>query len=94
MLMLNVDRIDVFLDNNYDLQKTIKISNKELKNGNFNINDYNMSELMQLKLYIGFADSPKGRKLAKIFDERIPKLIANGKLKELFKKSNYESFPF
>lgn len=42
--------------------------------------------IKKLNLYLGFANTAKGRKLAEIFDERFPELIESGELKPLFEK--------
>lgn len=45
-----------------------------------------LETIKHLNLYLGFANSPKGQKLADIFDERFALILENGSLKKLFDK--------
>lgn len=45
---------------------------------------YRMTDLTQLPLYLGFADTPRGHALAELFDQRMTKLIASGELRPIF----------
>lgn len=45
---------------------------------------YRMTELTQLPLYLGFADTPRGHALAELFDQRMTQLIASGELRPIF----------
>jgi hypothetical protein len=45
-----------------------------------------VEELFALKLNPAFAGTPKGRRLAAIFDQRMPQLLYSGKLRELYGK--------
>lgn len=49
---------------------------------------YRVTPLMRLPLYLGFADTPRGRRLAGIFDQRMAALVASGELRPLFKRWN------
>lgn len=92
--MLQADRIDVFLDDYAELMKTLRLSADELRQQGFDLNNYRIEEVMRLRLYPAFADTPRGRKLAEIFDDRMPQLLSSGKLKVLFEQWHFETFPF
>ena len=94
LLMLNVDRIDVFLDDRAELLKTFQVSADRLKKEGFASENFQIEDVLELKLYPAFADTPRGRKLAEIFDDRMPQLLSSGKLEALFKQWNYGAFPF
>lgn len=94
LLMLQSDRIDVFLDDNEELLKTFQLSADRLQQAGFSRNDYQVETLLVLKLYPAFADTTRGRKLADIFDNQMPQLISSGKLKAMFDKWKLHSFPF
>lgn len=50
-------------------------------------------DLIGLKLYPGFKDSPKGQRLRQIWDERMSQVYNSEKMKQLFKKWQYD-YPF
>lgn len=45
---------------------------------------YRVSSLTKLPLYVGFADTPKGRSLAELFDRRMSALVTAGRLRPVF----------
>ena len=45
---------------------------------------YRVTNLTQLPLYLGFADTPRGRVLAELFDRRMTQLIDSGDLRPIF----------
>ena len=47
---------------------------------------FTVEMIKKLNLYLGFANTGKGRELADIFDQRFPELIKSGELKTLFDK--------
>lgn len=54
---------------------------------------YRISELTRLPLYLGFADTPRGRSLAAVYDRRLVELIGNGKLRPVFARWR-QPYPF
>ena len=94
LLMLNAGRIDAFLDDRTELLKTFQLSADRLKKDGFERDQYQIENVLELKLYPAFADTPRGRKLAEIFDDRMPQLLSSGKLKAVFEQWNFETFPF
>jgi ABC-type amino acid transport substrate-binding protein len=81
--MILLGRVDYLLDAMVDLKISLKkLTPKQRKR-------LVLKEIIKLKLYLGFNNTKKGRLLAKIWDTNIEKLHKNGKLLELYKKSNY-----
>ncbi|WJG11270.1 transporter substrate-binding domain-containing protein [Aliiglaciecola sp. LCG003] len=87
--MLAKDRIDVYIDDKVEILKT-----SESLQGEFDLSQYQFEYLATLKLYPAFSTSAKGRKLARIYDQRMPVLLHSGKLKQLYLKWGYPVFPF
>lgn len=54
---------------------------------------YRVTNLTQLPLYLGFADTPRGHILAKLFDQRMTQLIASGELRPIFERWQ-QPYPF
>ena len=94
LMMLQKNRTDFYLDNAFNLRSTIKAEEKRLHEAGFQIDDYKIQEILRIKQYIAFANTKKGARLMKIFDDRFPILLTSGKLKKMFEKWNFEPFPF
>ena len=94
LLMVNADRIDVFLEDRAELLKTFEVSADRLKQDGFQHENFQIEPVLELKLYPAFADTPRGRKLAEIFDDRMPQLLSSGRLNALFEQWNFGTFPF
>lgn len=86
--MVSVGRLDYFIDNKDDLAKsldTLKLKNHNLKT----------KKIMELKLYLGFANTKKSDKLINIWDKNMKILNKSGKLRAIYKKADYtEYYPF
>ena len=54
---------------------------------------YRMTPLTTLPLYLGFADNPRGRALAELYDRRMALLQAEGRLREVFARWQ-QPYPF
>lgn len=54
---------------------------------------YRLTPLTNLPLYLGFADTPRGRALAELFDQRMELLVADGSLRPIFKHWQ-QPYPF
>lgn len=54
---------------------------------------YQLTDLTKLPLYLGFADNPKGRALADLFDRRMTQLVEAGTLKPIFARWQ-QPYPF
>ncbi|MDX1369234.1 ABC transporter substrate-binding protein [Pseudomonas sp.] len=54
---------------------------------------YRVTRLTRLPLYLGFADNPRGRALAQLFDRRMTQLVEQGSLRPLFERRQLP-YPF
>ncbi|MCW8994211.1 MAG: transporter substrate-binding domain-containing protein, partial [Psychromonas sp.] len=50
--------------------------------------------LINLNLFLGFANNEKGYQLQQIFDTRFAKLLESGEIKRLYDKWNWPIYPF
>lgn len=87
--MLQRGRIDVLLDAYSDMIEednvTIKGTSLRFKEG-FNEFTFAAKEILQLRLYLAFADTDRARKFMEIWDRNFPILLEKGVIKRLFKK--------
>ncbi len=95
--MLQRGRIDVFLDAFADITEDERITVNELgmhfKDG-YNEFQFSVEEILELKLYLAFADTDRARELMRMWDKTFPVLLKNGTIKALFDKNEIEDFPF
>ena len=85
--MLQNNRVHVYLDAEEEIDTA-------LEEQNFDATDYKKQTLLELKLYMAFANNDRGKALAKIWDQRMVELHENGELKQIYDKSDYAVFPF
>lgn len=86
--MVQGGRLDAFLDAKIELDS-------EIENSKIDSSDIDIGEILQLKLYIGFNKDDRGKKLSKIWDERMIELHNSGELKTFYNKHGYTSYyPF
>lgn len=50
--------------------------------------------VLELPLYLGFADTERGRELLAIWDRRMPKLLEDGTIKRLYQEYEWGVWPF
>ena len=55
---------------------------------------FSRHHLMNLNIFLGFADNEKGKMLADIFDLRFALLLKSGEIKKLYNKWNWPIYPF
>ncbi|MFC2073712.1 substrate-binding periplasmic protein [Campylobacterota bacterium] len=79
LFSLEKDRLDVFLDDKYDMKNALD----KLK---FNISAYGFTELLRFKLYPAFRNDERGEQLRLIWDRQFKKIMDDGSLKELYIK--------
>ena len=87
LLRLNADRIDFFMDANIDLEYA-------LTKGFIDSSKFQTEFVTQINLYLAFVNSPKGKQLSQIFDNRFESLLLSGEIKRLYTKWNWSPFPF
>lgn len=87
--MLQRGRIDALLDAYSDMIEednvTIEGTSLRFKEG-YNEYSFAAKEILQLRLYLAFADTDRARKFLDIWDKNFPILLKNGSIKRLFKK--------
>lgn len=85
LAMLDLGRADYYIDALNEIQGMLKASPRQ--------SSYKVTHLIDLPLYLGFADTPKGRQLRDLFDQRMDELVPSGQLRELFNKW-HQPYPF
>lgn len=58
-----------------------------------NPKQYRVTPLMRLPMFLGFADTPRGHKLAAIYDRRMEELVKSGELRPIFERWQ-QPYPF
>jgi polar amino acid transport system substrate-binding protein len=74
--MLDLGHADFYIDARPEVDQVLSEAAKSRR--------YRVTDLTQLPLYLGFADTPRGRALADIYDRRMAALVANGELRSIF----------
>lgn len=88
MQMVERGRLDVFLDAKYDIDAA-------MEKGVVDPAAVDIATFMELKLYLAFTNTDKGRELAGVWDKRMQELHDSGELKKLYEASDYTDFyPF
>lgn len=83
--MLDHKRADYYIDALTEIQTILEQADDP--------SEYKVSHLTELPLYIGFSDTPRGRKLRDIFDQRMGQLVESGELKPIFQHWE-QPYPF
>jgi len=87
--MLKIGTVDYFLDSRYVVENMLSDLPDELTKDMFD-----HKHVANLPLYMAFAPTERGRKLAEIWDERFPKLLKNGTIAELYDAYGWTIWPF
>ena len=82
---LEIDRIDFWLEAEEDVEFALKKSAIDEKR-------YRMEVVKEIKLYLGFVGTKRGKILADIFDRRFEKLLKSGKIQKLYDKWDWGKF--
>jgi polar amino acid transport system substrate-binding protein len=93
MEMLVRDRIDIYLDAQAEIEVMTEDPefNRKIK---FNPESFEFREILRLKLFLAFSDTPRSRELIKIWDTNFPKLLESGEVRRIYDKYEVETFPF
>jgi polar amino acid transport system substrate-binding protein len=83
--MLETERVDFYLDALTEVEDVLSTASQPAH--------YRITLLTKLPVYLGFADTPRGRTLAELFDKRMDKLVADGSLRPIFKRWQ-QPYPF
>jgi len=86
--MVKYGRLDYLMEDSLELE----LSLKKMK---FDKSNLVVKKIMELKTYLAFNKTKRGKELAKIWDTNIKKLHESGKLKKMYDKSDYANiYPF
>ena len=83
--MLEVGHADFYLDALTEIEGVLSAAKQPAR--------YRVTPLTKLPIYLGFADTPRGRSLAELFDKRMDSLVADGSLRPIFKRWQ-QPYPF
>ncbi|WP_434578701.1 transporter substrate-binding domain-containing protein [Pseudomonas sp. Z5-35] len=83
--MLVHDRADFYIDALMEIQDVLSKADDPKQ--------YKLSPLINLPLYLGFANTENGRALRALFDRRMDVLVKNGELKPIFERWK-QPYPF
>ncbi len=81
------NRIDAFIDAEEDI---LELINEQ----SLNMSEFELVTIIELNLFVAFADTSKGRSLRDMFDRRLEVLIKSGELKKIFKKWEKSGFKY
>lgn len=76
--MLDLGHVDFYIDARTEVDDVLETASDRSR--------YRITPLMRLPLYLGFADTERGRRLAEIFDRRMEALVTSGELRPLFER--------
>lgn len=83
--MLDLGRVDYYIDALNEIQGLLSAAP--------NAQAYKVTHIIELPLYIGFSDTPKGHRLRDLFDRRMDDLVPSGQLRDLFARW-HQPYPF
>ncbi|CAD5108233.1 type 2 periplasmic-binding domain-containing protein [Zestomonas carbonaria] len=83
--MLALKHADLFIDARPEIEDVLAAAEDR--------SAYRVTCVTSLPLYLGFADTPRGRVLARLFDQRMAELVKTGELRPLFERWHYP-YPF
>lgn len=83
--MLDHNHVDYYIDAQPEVLEVLEAASNPSK--------YRVADLIRLPLYIGFADTPRGRALAKLYDQRMAELVAQDALRPVFERWG-QHYPF
>ncbi|MDA7088142.1 transporter substrate-binding domain-containing protein [Pseudomonas sp. SA3-5] len=83
--MLKLDRTDFYIDARTEVDEVLEAASDPAR--------YRITDLTRLPLYLGFADNPRGRALARVYDRRMELLVESHSLRPLFERWQ-QPYPF
>ncbi|MDD9302667.1 MAG: transporter substrate-binding domain-containing protein [Desulfobacter sp.] len=84
--LLLLSKRDFVLDAEGDIKDFFK------ENQAYQIKDFVMQPICELKLYIVFSKTEKGKRLTQVFDQNFSKLLKAGVIKKMYKKYSGKNF--
>lgn len=89
LVLLKRGQIDYWLDAAYEQAHLLETAPDSVDPAN-----YVRRRVFDQRLYLGFADTPRGRELAAIWDRRFPKLLDRGRIAAIYAKWDFQIWPF
>jgi polar amino acid transport system substrate-binding protein len=83
--MLEHDRADYYIDALTEIDVILRQAAEPAR--------YRRTHLAELPLYLGFADTPRGRALRALYDQRMDELVPGGQLREIYQHWQ-QPYPF
>lgn len=87
--MLRLGRIGYWLDAAYEIDHILEKAPERLDTARFTRRD-----VMFKRLYLGFADTERGRRLRAIWDRRFAQLLARGRIAAIYDRWDMAVWPF
>lgn len=84
--LLDAGKIDFWID-------PAVLLDPEWKNLTVKKEDYELHEFLYLPMSMAFANTPKGKKLAELWDSRMVELNKSGEMQKIYKKHDWPSYP-
>jgi ABC-type amino acid transport substrate-binding protein len=85
LAMLDYGHADFYIDASLEVEEVLRAAADPTR--------YRITELTSLPVYLGFADNPRGRALAALYDRRMSQLVERGSLRPLFARWE-QPYPF
>jgi polar amino acid transport system substrate-binding protein len=89
LMLLKRGRLDYWLDAAYEQEHLLENAPESI-----DPSKYVRRHVLYKRLYLGFADTARGRELARIWDRRFPKLLKRGRIAEIYDSWDFEVWPF
>ncbi|ANF88528.1 ABC transporter substrate-binding protein [Pseudomonas antarctica] len=83
--MLQHARVDFYIDSLTEAKHVLSQSDEP--------SQFKLTHIAELPLYVGFADTERGRALMAVYDRRMAALVKNGELKPIFERWK-QPYPF
>jgi polar amino acid transport system substrate-binding protein len=83
--MLQHARVDYYIDSLTEAKHVLSQSDEP--------SQFKLTHIAELPLYVGFADTERGRALMAVYDRRMAALVKNGELKPIFERWK-QPYPF
>jgi polar amino acid transport system substrate-binding protein len=83
--MLQYHRADFYIDSRAEVEAVLDRATEPTR--------FRITPVTSLPLYLGFADNPRGRALAQLFDQRMDELVKRGSLRAVFARWQ-QPYPF
>jgi polar amino acid transport system substrate-binding protein len=87
--LLTAGRIRYWLDAAYEIDHLM-----EARGQSADLARFVRRPVMDQKLYVAFSDTPRGRRLREVWDQRFPKLLRAGRIAKIYNRWDMSVWPF